>query len=136
MDRAMSDGNLITRVDGYLGTSMGYGIKRRPAGPGILAFEADVQADRWTVEVDLDRSAQATVTEANPQGETKVSQVHVEATTSDRAPVRLPRAKGDRSIPERITFLLPRDYSMPDGDGPCSLRVEVQFLDREPLAQA
>ena len=115
---------------------MGYGIKRRPAGPGILAFEADVQADRWTVEVDLDRSAQAKVTEVNSQGETKVRQVQVEATTFDRAPVRLPRAKGDRSIPERITFLLPRDYSLPDGDGLCSLRIDVRFLNREPLAQA
>ena len=132
----MSDGNLITRVDGWLGSSMGYEIRRRPAGPGILAFEADVLSGRWNIEVDLDRSAQVTVTEVNPQGETTVSHAPVEATTLNRSPIPLPRSKGDPSIPERITFLLPRDHSLPDGEGPCSLRVEVQLLNREPLMQA
>ena len=129
----MSDGNLITRVDRWLGTRMDYEIKRRPAEPGVLAFDADVLDGRWTVKVDLDRSASAKVTEVNPQGETKVSHAPVEATTLNRSPIPLPRSKGDLSIPERITFLLPRDQSLADGEGPYSLRVEVHFLNREPL---
>lgn len=132
----MSDGNLITRVDRWLGTRRDHGIKRRPAEPSILAFEADVDADRWTVEFDLDRSAWAKVIEVDSQGETKVSHILVEATTFGGSPISLPRAKGDLSIPERITFLLPRDQSLPDGEGSYSLRIEVHFLNREPLEPA
>ncbi|RYD23637.1 MAG: hypothetical protein EOP88_03350 [Verrucomicrobiaceae bacterium] len=129
----MSDGNLITRVDGLLGTRMDYGIKRLPGEPGMLAFEADLLDGRWTVEIDLDRSTSATVTEVNPEGETKVSHAPVEATTLNRSPIPLPRLKGDLSISERITFLLPRGITMPGGEAPYVLRVEVHFLNREPL---
>jgi hypothetical protein len=129
----MSDGVLITRVDRWLGTRRDHEIKRLLAEAGILAFEVDVGSYRWTVEVDLDRSASAKVIEVDSRGETKVSEVPIEAITFSGCPVSLPRSKGDLSIPERITFLLPREQSLPDGEGPYSLRVEVHFLNREPL---
>lgn len=134
-DSVTFDGHLITRVEGLLGTSMTYGIRRQTADPGMLIFSTEVFGTRWALELDLDGEAVIKLTQTQENGEVTVEVFPVVGTRFDKTPVPLPRMKGDLSIPERLDFEMPGRTKLPGDDEARGIMVEVHFFNDLPIAQ-
>lgn len=131
----MSDGQLITRVSGLLGTSTHFPLRRIENGPGLLCLETSTENRRWVLTLPLDESDMADIFLFNLQDAAIRYRAKCEATKFDGTALCLPRAQGDTTMPERLAFSIPVETRFPGESEMRELRVEILFYNDAPIPQ-